>query len=261
MPDFSAVTEVSSYPVTREQIQRIYTRYRLALDFCIDRDVLEVACGSGQGLGYLATKARRVVGVDIDEKLQCLSERQYQGRKNIELRHADAHSLPFADNTFDVIILFEAIYYLEHPEIFMDEAKRLLRNNGVLLICSANCQLPDFNPSPYSHKYFSAMALNDLYVKAGFRDVVLSGDCEVDRTSLKAKVLSFIKKQAVAFDLMPKTMKGKEWLKKILWGKLIPMPVEIFNGMAAESLPVKIDALQPDQRHKVIFSVGTCSKG
>ena len=35
MPDFSAVTEVSSYPVTREQIQRIYTRYRFALDFWI----------------------------------------------------------------------------------------------------------------------------------------------------------------------------------------------------------------------------------
>ncbi|PKN02200.1 MAG: hypothetical protein CVU77_01900 [Elusimicrobia bacterium HGW-Elusimicrobia-1] len=52
--DYTAVTEVTGYNVTSEQIQRMYTRYRFASEFCKDKDVLEVACGSGQWLGYLA---------------------------------------------------------------------------------------------------------------------------------------------------------------------------------------------------------------
>src|ERR1035437_3873434 len=128
MEDFTAVSEVSYQKVTREQIQRIYTRYRFAMDFCQDKDVLEVACGSGQGLGYLALNAKRVVGVDIDKNLLALAEKQYQKNSKIELFNADAHALPFQNSSFDVIILYEAIYYLSDPEKFMIEARRLLRN-------------------------------------------------------------------------------------------------------------------------------------
>ena len=260
MADYSAVTEVSYYQVTREQVQRIYTRYRFARDLCRDKDVLEVACGSGQGLGYLARGARSVVGVDIDGTLLGMAEKQYQGRTNIKLQKGDAHALPFPDNSFDVLILYEAIYYLEHPEKFMGEARRLLRDNGILLVCSANCELPDFNPSPYSHRYFSAAELHALYARTGFRDIEVLGDCAVDQTSWKASILSFMKKQAVAWRMIPKTMKGKEWLKRVLWGKLVPMPPEITDGLAAEIFPVKIDPSCPDRRHKVVFSLGHCSK-
>ena len=53
--------------MTSEQLQIIYARYRFASELCDDKEVLEVACGSGQGPGCLAKKAKRVVGGDIDE--------------------------------------------------------------------------------------------------------------------------------------------------------------------------------------------------
>jgi ubiquinone/menaquinone biosynthesis C-methylase UbiE len=71
----------------------------------------------------------------------------------------DAHNLPFDDKSFDVVILYEAIYYLEHPERFIEEARRVLRENGTLLICTANKDWSGFNPSPYTYKYFSAPEL------------------------------------------------------------------------------------------------------
>jgi len=84
MEDYTIVTEVSHQKVTGEQIQRMYTRYRFASDFCQNKDVLEVACGSGQGLGFLALKAKRVVGIDINQKLLTLAEKHYQKNSKIE---------------------------------------------------------------------------------------------------------------------------------------------------------------------------------
>jgi len=56
----------------------------------------------------------------------------------------------------------EAIYYLEKPNYFIKECKRLLRSTGQLLIVSANKDLYDFNPSPFSHYYFGIKEFEEL---------------------------------------------------------------------------------------------------
>lgn len=132
--NYTAITERPGLSVTPEQLAMAYTRYNTAARFCEDKDVLEVACGPGFGLGYLAKKARRVVAGDVDEELLNLAQQRYRDRTNIDLRVFDAHQLPFEDYSFDVVILFEAIYYLAQPEMFLDECHRVLRKNGVFLL-------------------------------------------------------------------------------------------------------------------------------
>jgi ubiquinone/menaquinone biosynthesis C-methylase UbiE len=255
MVGYSEVTEISGSKVSREQVQRMYTRYRFASDFSKNKDVLEVACGSGQGLGYLANIAKRVVGVDIDQKLLDQAKKQYNKRGDIQLYQADAAKLPFNENSFDVIIMYEAIYYLPEPEKFICEARRVLRDKGILLVCSANCELSSFNPSPFSFKYFSASGLFDLLNKMGFLNISILGDCKVDVWSLKARVLSFIKKQAVNLHLIPKTMKGKELFKRIFMGELVSMPAEIDDSLGQYNPPVEISNAKSDRLHKVIYSI------
>jgi len=58
--DYTTVTEMPGLKASREQLAMLYTRYAFAAKFCDGKDVLEVGCGAGQGLGYLATKARKV---------------------------------------------------------------------------------------------------------------------------------------------------------------------------------------------------------
>ncbi|MDP6054050.1 MAG: class I SAM-dependent methyltransferase, partial [Candidatus Latescibacteria bacterium] len=74
----------------------------------------------------------------------------------------DGHSLPFKNDSFDVIILYEAIYYLKEVGCFLEECRRILRSGGHLLICSANKEWDGFNASPYSHTYFSISELNSI---------------------------------------------------------------------------------------------------
>ena len=98
--DYSTVTEVPGDKASHEQLVRVFHRYRFAVDYCEDKDVLEVACGAGQALGYLARKARRVVGGDCTEKLVTSAKQYYKDR--VELYLLDAHQLPFRDSSFDV---------------------------------------------------------------------------------------------------------------------------------------------------------------
>jgi ubiquinone/menaquinone biosynthesis C-methylase UbiE len=255
-PDFTTVTEVTGNRVTKEQIARMYVRYRFALELCENKDVLEVACGSGQGLGYLATKARKVVGGDIDENNLRFACQHYKGRNNIELKILDAQQLLFEDSIFDVVILYEAIYYLPYPEKFIQEARRVLKKGGVLIICSANKDCPGFNQSPYSHNYFSAPELFNLLKDQGFVNIKLYADCPLSNKTIKDKVLSCVKKTAVALHIIPKTMKGKAFLKRIVFGTLVPLPPEIYEGMAEYFPPVTIHDTCPNNEYKVLYALG-----
>ena len=58
---YITVTEMPGNKATKENIEMLYTRYKWASQFIEGKDVLEVACGAGQGLGYLAKKAKKVV--------------------------------------------------------------------------------------------------------------------------------------------------------------------------------------------------------
>lgn len=47
-------------------------------------------------------------------------------------------------------------------------------------MCTVNKDWDDFNPSPYSYKYFSAPELYKLLHNNEFVDITLYGDCKVD---------------------------------------------------------------------------------
>jgi SAM-dependent methyltransferase len=134
--------------------------------------------------------------------------------------------LPFSAESFDVVLLYEAIYYLRRPEEFLQECQRVLRRGGVVLISTVNREWPEFNPSPYSARYFAGEELEQLLEEAGFR-VELYGAFPVERKSLRGAAVSSLKRAAVALHLLPRTMKGKELLKRLFFGRLVSVPGDV----------------------------------
>jgi len=252
--DYSTVTELPGSAASKEQLAKLYHRYHFASLYCKDKDVLEVACGGGIGLGYLAKSAKTVTGGDVDEHVLKYAHEIYKGRENIEVRELDAHDLLFEDSSFDVVILYEAIYYLSEPERFIDEAKRVLRDDGRLVICTVNKGWSDFNPSPYSITYLSSPELYRL-LSQRFGNVAIYGAFAVTTNSVKDKVVSLTRRAAVVLHLMPKTMKGKEFLKRIFFGKLRPLPREVSDGMVEYDQPQAISHNEPDTQYKVLYAV------
>ncbi len=153
-----------------------------------------------------------------------------------------------------MVILYEAIYYLEKPEKFFQEAHRVLRDGGILLIATVNKDWSEFNPSPFSTRYFSLPELKGLLKENGF-NVEFYGAFSTLPKGMKEKVIAIIRKIAIALHFIPKTMRGKEFLKRIFFGKLILLPPEITDGMAEYTPPVPISNEVPDSEYKVIYAV------
>jgi SAM-dependent methyltransferase len=252
-PSYVTVTELPGAGATREQFAMLYTRYHFAAALSRGRDVLEVACGAGLGLGYLSRYARTVVGGDYDPDLLNRGRTSY-GRR-IRLVRFDAHALPFAEASFDLVILFEALYYLAAPEQFVREAHRVLRPRGLIAICTANRDRPGFNPSPFASRYYSAPELYRLLSTSGFAAQIYGGFPD-DAQTLAGRVLHVARKVAVGLHLIPPTMKGKEVLKRLVHGRLLEIPREVTQGMAQPADLVPLDDGTPARPFKVLYAMG-----
>lgn len=88
---------------------------------------------------------------------------------------ADAHSLPFADETFELVFAMNAFEHYHSPETVAKEIERVLRPGGQVLIRTAFLQplheapLHFYNCTRYGlEKWFSSFKTLDLYVSENF---------------------------------------------------------------------------------------------
>ena len=102
-------------------------------------DLLDIGCGRGRLLKLLASRAKRVVGVDIDSDARrfARAELLVAGSPNCSLRQGDMYSLPFGDDEFDTIILDDVLDDANRPVDAIEESLRLLRPGGRLILLSS----------------------------------------------------------------------------------------------------------------------------
>jgi len=102
-------------------------------------DLLDIGCGRGRLLKLLASRAKRVVGVDIDSDARRLARAELlvAGSPNCSLRQGDMYSLPFNDDEFDTIILDDVLGTAERPTQAIEESLRLLKPGGRVIFLSS----------------------------------------------------------------------------------------------------------------------------
>jgi SAM-dependent methyltransferase len=95
------------------------------------RRVLEVGCGTGVLLSELSDlSSAAVYGVDIDASRLSLAARN---TPRARLYRADAHSLPFTSETFDVVLCHYLLLWLPDPARVLAEMRRVTRPGGAVL--------------------------------------------------------------------------------------------------------------------------------
>jgi len=106
-------------------------------------DLLDVGCGRGSILKLLASRARRAVGVDIDEGARRLAraELMLAGLPNCSLRQGNMYRLPFDDAEFNTIILDDVLAEAKDPVGALVESRRLLKPGGRLFILQATSEV------------------------------------------------------------------------------------------------------------------------
>ena len=94
--------------------------------------LIDVGCGTGKLWGYLGSRFKRYVGIDIAH---------YDGLPDdVEFHQIDLDTgrAPFPDGAADVVVAVETIEHLENPRAFARELTRLARPGGWVVVTTPN---------------------------------------------------------------------------------------------------------------------------
>lgn len=110
------------------------------------KDVLLNGIGTGLDLEHLPRGAR-YTGSDITPlMLKRAQQRANETGIDIRLECADSHNLPFASESFDIIIMHLILAVVPNPERALQEADRVLRTNGSIYILDKFLRPGQFAP-------------------------------------------------------------------------------------------------------------------
>lgn len=137
-----------------------YHRYATVLHLLAGKAVLDVACGEGYGSALMSDIATSVTGVDISPDAVQHASNQYAHKRNLEYLQGSATALKFPDASFDVVVSFETIEHLAEQAEMLAEIRRVLREDGMLIISSPN--RPVYSEESGEHNEFHVKEL-DFY--------------------------------------------------------------------------------------------------
>jgi SAM-dependent methyltransferase len=191
-------------------------RYVFAMPFVENKAVLDIACGTGYGIGLLRSKAKFVTGVDIDPV--AATEAKAECGHNGAVVLGNGLGLPFEDATFDAITSFETLEHLHERSAFLVELHRVLRPGGILLLSTPNANysqpVNDVPANPFHiHEYEPAELKSEL--EAQFSVERFLGQ-ELDAS---IRVSPFFEGQK----RMPKDVATRAWL--LAWKAFNKIPV------------------------------------
>jgi ubiquinone/menaquinone biosynthesis C-methylase UbiE/predicted DNA-binding transcriptional regulator len=99
-------------------------------------DVADLGAGEGTLSQILAKNARKVIAIDISERMVEVGAQlaKDQGFTNLEYRIGDLEEPPIADNSIDLAIFSQALHHANSPQKAIAAAGRILRKEGRLVI-------------------------------------------------------------------------------------------------------------------------------
>lgn len=262
--DFSPITELPGRKVGRDQCDVICRRYDFAGQFVGGRRVLEVGCGPGLGLGYLAQRARLVVGGDLTASNVRRAQHTYKGRDAVELLRMNAHTLPFKDGAFDVVLAMATIYYLDF-DVFLRECRRVLNSNGLFIFCTPNKNVPSFGPSWLSTAYYSPPELLEILTRFGFA-VDMFGVFPVPRAKDRwvRRLIAMGGNVLRLLDFAPGVKERvKDIIRRVIGYETYILPGELAEGEMnmVHDIPIRPLSLNPsDLSYRVFYGLARVSK-
>lgn len=140
----------------RINVQESAARYAFVAAQVRGLRVLDVACASGIGSGFLVTHgAQSIIGVE--RSTEALSEaRAYSALYGAQFVQADAQILPFPDASFNVVVSLETIEHLQDPRGFIAECARILTHDGYLCLSTPNRTVTRWlPPNPFHVQEFA----------------------------------------------------------------------------------------------------------
>jgi len=133
--------------------------------------VLDLGCGACELVEYLSeTYGQKVTGVDISANSFPNNRNITKNTKRIRCIRKDAARLTFIRNkTIDAAIIFWALHEMKNAQAILQEAHRVLRPGGKVLVV----EFPrnSLAQKLWNESYYTIKELTGSLRKAGFKDI------------------------------------------------------------------------------------------
>ncbi len=96
------------------------------------KEVLEIATGPGLLAKHVAPAAKCMVATDYSDGM-IREANKGERPSNLTFEVADATELPYMDDSFDVVLIANALHVMPEPEKALSEINRVLRLDGILI--------------------------------------------------------------------------------------------------------------------------------
>ena len=113
----------------REVYEKMYELIRPVVK---GKTVLELAAGTGLIAKNIVNAAAHIEAADASVEMIAEAKRNNQSAK-LHFSVQDMFRLPYADKSFDVVIVSNALHIVPQPEKALAEIHRILRDDGVLI--------------------------------------------------------------------------------------------------------------------------------
>jgi len=125
--------------------------------------MLDIGTGTASMIKLFAPIVNRAIGIDNNHAMLAVARANLEQHNiaHAQLRVGEAASLPFEARSFDLITLHQILHFLENPQTAIEEAARVLRQGGRLI-------LVDFAPHAYEF-----LAEQHAHVRLGFSDAAI----------------------------------------------------------------------------------------
>ena len=108
------------------------TMYELIRPVVKAKTVLELATGTGLIAKHIVNAAAHIEATDASPEMIAEAKRDTHSAK-LHFSVQDMFSLPYADGSFDAVIVSNALHIVPQPEKALREIRRVLKDDGVLI--------------------------------------------------------------------------------------------------------------------------------
>lgn len=147
----------------------------LALRLTPAIDIADLGAGEGLVSQLLAARARQVWCIDNSPRMVEVGTElaRKNGLANLSYKLGDIEQVPLADRSVDLAILSQALHHASHPQTAVNEAYRILRPGGQLLVLDLNEHTFEKARELYADVWlgFKESALHSFLKRAGFTKV------------------------------------------------------------------------------------------
>ncbi|MSU50735.1 MAG: metalloregulator ArsR/SmtB family transcription factor [Opitutus sp.] len=170
----------------------------LALRLTPAIDIADLGAGEGLVSQLLAHRARQVWCIDNSPRMVEVGTElaKKNGLANLAYRLGDIEQVPLAEKSVDLAILSQALHHAQHPQVAVDEAFRILRPGGQLLVLDLNEHTFEKARELYADVWlgFKESALHAFLKKSGFVKVEVTAVArEADEPHFETLLASGVK--------------------------------------------------------------------